>query len=419
MAIEQLGEKSPHPSIFLVLNLPYGITTGYIVATVPFLVTRAGLPVATAASIVAVALAPKVWKALWSPLLDLRLTLKGWYTIGAGVAGGMLLLQSFVPINSGTAPILAFVLLAAEVGVSLTVISQGALMAITMPELLKGHAAGWNNLGTKMGRLIGGGAGLWLATKAFTPTVSGIVLGFACIVCTGGLWLIQEPNRGLPRNQRASSEAVQQILQIGRELWQMLLSRDGALAIALALSPIATSGINSIWSGVSTEWKVSPKTMALVVGLAIPCIGSAGCLIAGWWADRTSRRMVYVGTGTLLAVVTGTVALAPRVPTVFIAGTLLHALAVGMCDAAFTALILSVVGRSAAATKYAILAALGNAPVLYMTVIAGRIHDHWNTSTMLATESVATLFCIGLAVLVLRRCARPELAVARQSSVVE
>jgi hypothetical protein len=34
---------SPHPSIFLLLNLPFGITGGYITVVVPYLVRGLGM----------------------------------------------------------------------------------------------------------------------------------------------------------------------------------------------------------------------------------------------------------------------------------------------------------------------------------------------------------------------------------------
>jgi hypothetical protein len=44
MSSEQLLRRdSAHASIFLLLNLPFGITSGYIVVAVPFLATKAGL----------------------------------------------------------------------------------------------------------------------------------------------------------------------------------------------------------------------------------------------------------------------------------------------------------------------------------------------------------------------------------------
>jgi len=72
-----------------------------------------------------------------------------------------------------------------------------------------------------------------------------------------------------------------------------------------------------------------------------------------------------------------------------------------MSDAACSALVLGTIGRAAAATKYSIFLGLGNVPDLYMTALSGWVHDRWSTPAMLATESVGSLLCIGLAVLAL------------------
>jgi MFS transporter, PAT family, beta-lactamase induction signal transducer AmpG len=388
---------SPHPSIFLLLNLPFGITSRYIVVVVPFLVTRAGLPVLTAASIVAIGLAPKASKILWAPLADIGLTLKKWYVIGAAVAGGMLVVQGWVPLTRGTIPFVAAALFAAECGSSLLAPSLGGLMAEAMPENLKGLAAGWYQLGGKVGRGAGGGIGLWLAAHTATPAASGLVLGLACIACIMGLRFLREPQRHFSANLLA------RFTEIGRELWQLIKSREGLLVAALALSPIGISGVDNFWSGVAVEWKVSASTVVLVTGFASAAISCVGCLLAGWWADRADRRVVYLATGGFVAAAGIALAAAPHVPGVFVAGTLAQKFSIGMSDAALSALILGVIGRSAAATKYTVLAALGNIGELYMTVASGWIHDRWNTAMMLSVESVSALVCISVAAVLLKR----------------
>jgi len=146
----------------------------------------------------------------------------------------------------------------------------------------------------------------------------------------------------------------------------------------------------------------------LVTGFGRAAIAGAGCLLAGWWADRTDRRVVYLATGAFLAAVGITLALTPHVPGVFVVGTLTQKFCIGMADAALSALILSVIGRSAAATKYTVLAALGNIGELYMTVASGWMHDRWSTAMMLIVESVSALVCIGVAALVLKRFGETE-----------
>jgi hypothetical protein len=65
-----------------------------------------------------------------------------------------------------------------------------------------------------------------------------------------------------------------------------------------------------------------------------------------------------------------------------------------MGDAAFSALILGVIGERNAASKYAILSALGNVPDVYMTSFSGFAHDMWGTTRMLQLEATASILCI-------------------------
>jgi MFS family permease len=194
------------------------------------------------------------------------------------------------------------------------------------------------------------------------------------------------------------------VVAVFRELWQFIRSRDGALVSALALSPIGVSGVDNFWSGIAAEWRVSANTVVLVTGFATIAVSVVGCLLAGWWADRSDRRIVYLGSGTFLALVCATLAIAPHVPGVFIAGTLSHRLIVGMCDVALSALTLSVIGRSAAATKYTVLAGLGNVSEVYMTIFSGWVHDRWNAEGMLIVEAaIGLLFIVAATVFLTRR----------------
>jgi MFS transporter, PAT family, beta-lactamase induction signal transducer AmpG len=303
-----------------------------------------------------------------------------------------------VPLGRSTTVFVTAALFAAEFGSSLLSPSIGGLMATTVPENLKGQAAGWYQLGSKVGRGLGGGAGLWLALHFTTPAAAGFVLGSVCCACMSGLVLLHEPERQL------SASAVQRILDIARELWQLMRSREGAIVLALSLSPIGVSGVDNFLSGMASEWSASARAVVLVTGFASAAVSSLGCLLAGWWADRKDRRHVYLATGALLSFTCAGLAVLPRVPGVFVGGTLVHRMIVGMCDVALSALSLSVIGRSkAAATKYTVLAGMGNVSEIYMTVMSGWTHDHWSTTRMFVTEAVLGLVSISVAAWLLRR----------------
>ena len=65
--------ESTHPFVFFFLVLPYGISSGFVSITLPFVLVSAGFSVALAASIAAVGVAANLWRFLWGPVADLTL----------------------------------------------------------------------------------------------------------------------------------------------------------------------------------------------------------------------------------------------------------------------------------------------------------------------------------------------------------
>jgi MFS transporter, PAT family, beta-lactamase induction signal transducer AmpG len=87
---------STAPVIFFFLVLPYGISSGFVSITLPFVLTRTGFSVATAASIVAIGVSANLWRFLWGPVADLTLTARRWYLLGLTTSGATLLLLSLL-----------------------------------------------------------------------------------------------------------------------------------------------------------------------------------------------------------------------------------------------------------------------------------------------------------------------------------
>ena len=74
--------ESTHPVVFFFLVLPYGISSGFVSITLPFILTRVGFSVALAASIVAIGVSANLWRFLWGPVADLTLTARRWLVSG-------------------------------------------------------------------------------------------------------------------------------------------------------------------------------------------------------------------------------------------------------------------------------------------------------------------------------------------------
>jgi hypothetical protein len=64
--------ESTRPITFFFLVLPYGISSGFVSITLPFVLVRAGFSVALAASIVAIGVSSNLWRFLWGRSRTLR-----------------------------------------------------------------------------------------------------------------------------------------------------------------------------------------------------------------------------------------------------------------------------------------------------------------------------------------------------------
>jgi MFS family permease len=109
--------------------------------------------------------------------------------------------------------------------------------------------------------------------------------------------------------------------------------------------------------------------------------------MGGWVCDRMDRKNAYLLFGIVQAVACVAMALLPRIQLMFVLWASIYTFTSGLCYAAFSAFVLEVIGKGAAATKYNALASLSNVPIYYMTIIDGRTHDRWNSTGMFFTEA--------------------------------
>jgi MFS transporter, PAT family, beta-lactamase induction signal transducer AmpG len=382
------------PVIFFFLVLPYGISSGFVSITLPFVLTHAGFSVAMAASIAAVGVAANLWRFLWGPVADLTLTARRWYLVGLATAAATLLLLGFIPLQQNAIGLLIAVVFISQVAGTLIVLPVGGLMAHTVANEAKGRAAGWYQAGNLGGTGLGGGAGVWLASH-FSKEIAGGALAIAMLASAAAIYFASDV-------RIVSTETIGQRMRIlGRDIFDMLRLAIPLFTIVLVMSPIGAGAMNGLWSAVAPDWKAEPDRVALVAGILNGVISAVGCIAGGWIADRAGRWWAYFGSGAALALVAIAMAMVARTPQTFAAGVLAYAFFVGMAYAAFSAVVLFAIGRGAASTKYATLSSLGNIPVVYMTACDGWVHDRFGTSGMLVAEALSALICIALALFAL------------------
>jgi MFS transporter, PAT family, beta-lactamase induction signal transducer AmpG len=380
--------RRAHPVVFLVLYLPFGVPQGYVIVTLAYLLSQAGLGVTQIAALVALMYVPQTWKVLWAPLVDTTLTLRLWYLIATTLSALLMLGAAFVPARHEYLWLLDVLVVLMSVACSISGMANESLMAHTTEESQKGRAGGWSQAGSLGGQGLGGGAGLWVAQHA-APWGAGAVLAAACLLCCAALLALPEP----PRLRNAQRYGAQ-LLGVGREVWALARSRGGFLIALLVFLPLGTAAASNLWSPLARDWHAGANIVALVTGVLGGIISMVGSLLGGFITDLIDRKVSYALAGVAMALCAIAMALAPRTPMSFMLYTSLYMLIAGWAWAAFSGATLEAIGQGAAATKYNVLASLANIPLTYMTLVDGAARMRWGPAGMLFTEALIALLAV-------------------------
>jgi MFS family permease len=376
---------------WMLLNLPFGMTSGFVGVMLGYLANQAGMDDAAVASLPAANLFPQFWKFLWAPLADITLSRKKWYVLASIVSCGSLLVMAFVPFTEANLDVFKLLILANSFAITFLGMAVEGLLAHATTEENRGRAAGWFQAGNLGGYGIGGGLALWIA-KHVSIEVAFVTLSAILAACMLALLLVPSAPRerfeGTVLGQ--AGKAIQSVL---RDVWQTFASRRGAIALVLCFMPLGAGAASSLLSAIATRWGVAEDSSVVeyTTGLAGGFAAAVGCLAGGWLSDRMSRRWAYALAGVLLAVVAAGMATAPRNAWTYGTFVLIYNFMTGVVYGCFTGFVLEVIGRGAIATKYNALASLSNFPIWYMTLLLGWTSKHHGPVMMLYVEALAGL----------------------------
>jgi MFS transporter, PAT family, beta-lactamase induction signal transducer AmpG len=393
-----LPDSRLRPVVYITLFMPMGITNGYAVVSLAYLLSQAGVSVGAIAGLVGLSLLPQTWRALWAPLVDATLTVRVWYLISATVSGVLMAATAFVPVTKGSLGIIEFLVFGFSLTATFTTLAGSSLMAHGTSDEEKGRAGGWSQAGNLGGTGLGGGAGLWLAQHA-PIWVSGAALGVFCTATSIALLYLNEPSA-----EHRVQTLFGSLRNVGIECWELLRSWRGGLVFFLMLLPIGVGGAQNLWSAVADDWHASADAVALVNGVLGGVASMIGCLIGGWLCDRMDRKTAYNLFGIVVAAATVAMALSPRTQAMFVGYVLLYAFLLGFCYAGYAAVVLETIGRGAAATKFNVMGGISNLPIIYAAFVDGWAHDKWGSNGFLYADAllgvIGVIVFIGAALLV-------------------
>jgi MFS transporter, PAT family, beta-lactamase induction signal transducer AmpG len=398
------ARPAPHPWVWAVLYFPLGLAIGFPSVALGYLGSQAGLDVSAVAAIVGMTFLGSGWKFLWAPIGDYTLSRKRWYLVAVSVVALGLVAMTVVPLSPRTAPLVSALTLASTVAATFIAFATEGLLAHNTTVETRGRAGGWFQSGNQFGQTAGGGMGLWLITHAPAPAAAGLVLAAIVLVCALPLVLLAEPPRPL-----GGASVGARARDAWEELAAVMRSRDGRIALVLAILPIGTGAAMFLFGAIGGEFHASADVVSTVLGLGGGVAIVAGCFAGGRLADRVAKPTAYAVSCGLGLVACVAMVFAPRTSAGYAASTLFYTFTLGMVTASFTGLVLAIIGRAAAATKINLFFALNTLFSLGMLRVAGWAHDAWSTNGMLLTEAATGLVALLAFGLLARRVRGAEL----------
>jgi PAT family beta-lactamase induction signal transducer AmpG len=391
-------EHENPPWLFGILTVPTGVGYwGVNGLLIPYLLRQHGVSVDRIAGVVAIASIPGVWFFLASPVVDLGLKRRTWILLScvcSALATGLAILQSAGSLEWVTGLLFTAIALG---GVATA--ATGAVMTTIRPEI-RGQASGWTQVGNVGAGALGGGVGVWMASFCGLPVLAAAAAVVMLIPALAALWIVEKPHPRMPPRRLFA--------ELGHDIWDLLRSRRTCVGLLFFLSPVGAGAVAGLISSVAPDYHASNAEVAWVTGAGGGLLLAMGGLLGGFICDRMHRMTAYAVFGILAGTAGAWLALGPPTPFTYGAGFAAYALATGLTFAAFTALILEVLGhgRRAAATGYSLLFSSGNLPLAYMTWLDGTGYKHAGARGLMGVDALSNIAGGVLLLLLARYCIR-------------
>lgn len=369
----------PAPWLFSLLVLPDGVYLGFVVTALPFLLSRASVPVDRIARVTSLLSLPWVVSFFWALIIDAWLRRRAWLLLASSAMAFCLVLA--LPMASAGRTLFAVGLgLAGGVAATLVLAACGGLMVTQLALSRRAKASGWAQAGKLGGSALGGALMLGLAEHA-GAAAAGVIAGILAFLPALLALTLSEPRAA------QSGWSKGRLAEIGNGIGRVMREPRGQWNVLLLVSPIGSGAAMALLPAIARDYGVAASGVIWINGLGggiVLALGSlAGALLPGHW----DRRLTYALAG-LLNAAAPVVLIAAAEPRGYSAGAILYLGTTGLCWARYAALLIETVGEGGehASTRYSIFAGIGNIPLAYMVWLEGVGFRHFGRHGLLWTD---------------------------------
>lgn len=385
-AIAAQASAEPVPPSWLVGMgiLPFGLVAGFVVTALPFLLSRAGVPLDRIATVSAVAMSPTFWAFLVTPIVDVGFTRRR-YAFALALLAAVSLAAALWLFSPDRLALFTALVLVAELAIVLQASAVNGWYSEFVPDAMRGRVGGWVNAANLGGGALGAMLVMGLAAR-LSPQVLGLLIASAVLLST--LFMRRFPAPLQPKYRLG--EIFHGTLRSVRASCRETAVRLGFL---LFLAPVSCVAAINLFAGLGQDFRAPTHLVVWATGLGAAGTSAVGAVLGGWVADRSDRGALYLGAGSLAGIIALGMALAPHTPVAFLLGVLLYNGVAGVCYAAFTALALQLVGTGhpAASTQFGLFAAATNGAICYMTLADGRGYQFFGVRGLFLVDGLACL----------------------------
>jgi MFS family permease len=383
----------PPPWLFAVTCIPYGVVGAFASTLLPLLAKQAGFDLGSIGWLVIWMLAPSWIQFLYAPIVDVGPKRKHWLVIMSAISAAFLLAACVISIKDHRAAFMSMAV-SAQFLSGLVSACNGGLMAVLMPDELRGRTGAWYNIGNLSGGALAVSVALWMMDAGYDGWSYGSVLAVMMFVPSLAILLVEEPPR----------DHVQKLGELFgitvHDVGEILISRKGISGVLLCLSPVGTAALVNYFAGMADDYHASSTIIWVVNGWANGVLTAVGALVGGYLCDRYDRRLMYLFSGVATAVCAIAMALSPRTGVTYTWGVMAYFVITGVSYASFSAMVLETIGDAgkAASTQYALFTAAGNIAITWVGFLDTRFDNRWHVEGVLGSDAALNL--IGVFVLV-------------------
>lgn len=378
------SRPAPRPWLIGMSALTFGLTAGFVITALPFLLSKAGVSLYRIATVSAVAMSPTFWAFLVTPIVDVGFTRRA-YAFAAATVSALSLGAALCLFSPARLWLFTVLVLIAELAAMLQNSAVLGWMSEFLSDSERGRVSGWVNAANLGGGAMGAMV-LMPASAYLSFQTLGVLAAVMVLVSTAFLLRFPKPMKPQFGAGQILGGTLRSVLRTSRQP-QVLTG------FLLFLAPASCVAAINLFAGMGSNFQASPQLVAWSTGAGAAIAAVAGSVFGGYLADRVDRGVLYMSGGILAGLCALLMASTPHTQAVFTAGVLAYNCVAGVCYAAFSALSLQLVGTGnpAAATQLSLFCCASNAAIDYMTWADGQGYRMFGIRGLFLVDGLAAI----------------------------